>query len=485
MLNYRLILKILGSLLFLESLFMVVCLVIAILYREDDMLSFTVSILILQMTAYILRYHGRNASNNMSRRDSFMVVTLTWVVFSLFGSLPYLIGGYIPGFTNAYFETMSGFTTTGATILDDVEHLPHAILFWRTFTQWIGGLGIVFFTVAILPSMVGGPVKVFSAEATGPIKTKLHPRLSTSAKSIWSIFIMLTIICMVTFKVLGMDWFDSVNYAMTTIATGGFSTHNDSVGFFNSIPIEYATTFFCFISGINFILLFKLITKGELSGLLSNYELRFYCILTATFTIIIMLLLMKFNDYTFEKAIRCSLFQVVSFITTTGLFNDDAAQWPHVTWIILAVCMFCGACAGSTSGGFKCIRVSMLYKVVLNEFRQMLHPKAVLPLRMGSVNIPMQQRVTLLAFLTVYCLLCIFCATVMVLAGVDNTNAITITISTLSNVGPTLGTEIGPVMSWDHLPDFAKWICSLLMLMGRLELLSVLIIFTPAYWKDQ
>lgn len=464
---------------------MVVCLVIAVLYREDDMLSFTVSILILQMTAYILRYHGRNASNNMSRRDSFMVVTLTWVVFSLFGSLPYLIGGYIPGFTNAYFETMSGFTTTGATILDDVEHLPHAILFWRTFTQWIGGLGIVFFTIAILPSMVGGPVKVFSAEATGPIKTKLHPRLSTSAKSIWSIFIMLTIICMVTFKLLGMDWFDSVNYAMTTIATGGFSTHNDSVGFFNSIPIEYATTFFCFISGINFILLFKLITKGELSGLLSNYELRFYCILTATFTIIIMLLLMKFNDYTFEKAIRCSLFQVVSFITTTGLFNDDAAQWPHVTWIILAVCMFCGACAGSTSGGFKCIRVSMLYKVVLNEFRQMLHPKAVLPLRMGSVNIPMQQRVTLLAFLTVYCLLCIFCATVMVLAGVDNTNAITITISTLSNVGPTLGTEIGPVMSWDHLPDFAKWICSLLMLMGRLELLSVLIIFTPAYWKDQ
>lgn len=464
---------------------MVVCLIIAILYSEDDILSFTVSILILQMTAYILRYHGRNASNNMSRRDSFMVVTLTWVVFSLFGSLPYLIGGYIPGFTNAYFETMSGFTTTGATILDDVEHLPHAILFWRTFTQWIGGLGIVFFTIAILPSMVGGPVKVFSAEATGPIKTKLHPRLSTSAKSIWSIFIMLTIICMVTFKVLGMDWFDSVNYAMTTIATGGFSTHNDSVEFFHSISLEYASTFFCFISGINFILLYKLITKGELSGLLSNYELRFYCFLTAVFTAVIMVLLMQFNDYTFEKAFRCSLYQVVSFLTTTGLFNDDAAKWPHVTWIILAVCMFCGACAGSTSGGFKCIRVSMLYKVVLNEFRQMLHPKAVLPLRIGSVNIPMQQRVTLLAFLTVYCLLCIFCATVMVLAGVDNTNAITITISTLSNVGPTLGTEIGPVMSWDRLPDFAKWICSLLMLMGRLELLSVLIIFTPAYWKDQ
>lgn len=485
MLNYRLIFKILGSLLFLESLFMLVCLAIALFYGEDDVLSFSISILLVQLAAYILRYRGNNAVNVMSRRDSFMVVTMTWIVYSFFGAMPFLIGGYIGNFTNAYFETMSGFTTTGASILDDVEHLPHGILFWRTFTQWIGGLGIVFFTIAILPSMVGGSVKVFSAEATGPIKTKLHPRLSTSAKSIWTIFLFLTVVCMGTFKLLGMDWFDSINYAMTTIATGGFATHNDSIEFFHSPALEYASTFFCFISGINFILMYKLVMKRELNNFLSNHELKCYCFLTALFTAVIMVLLMYSNDYSLSKAFRCALYQVVSFITTTGLFNDDAAQWPHVTWVILALCMFSGACAGSTSGGFKCIRVSMLYKVVMNEFRQILHPKAVLPLRMGTGNVPMQQRVTLLAFLTTYCLLCIFCATVMIMAGIDNTNAITITISTMSNVGPTLGTEIGPTMSWDDLPAFTKWICSLLMLMGRLEIFSVLIILTPTYWKDR
>ena len=485
MLNYRLIFKILGSLLFLESLFMLVCLVMALLYGEDDVLSFSISILLAQLAAYILRFKGSNAVNVMSRRDSFMVVTLAWIVYSFFGSMPYLIGGYIGNFTNAYFETMSGFTTTGASILDDVEHLPHAILFWRTFTQWIGGLGIVFFTIAILPSMVGGSVKVFSAEATGPIKTKLHPRLSTSAKSIWTIFLLLTVVCMVVFKVLGMDWFDSVNYAMTTIATGGFATHNESITFFHSAALEYASTFFCFISGINFILMYKLVVKRDASNFFNNHELRCYFFLTMLFTLLIMVLLIQANDYSLAKAFRCALFQVVSFITTTGLFNDDPSLWPHVTWIILALCMFSGACAGSTSGGFKCVRVSMMYKVVVNEFRQILHPKAVLPLRMGSGNVPMQQRVTLLAFLVTYCLLAVFCATVMTMAGVDHTNAVTITVSTLSNVGPSLATNIGPSMSWNDLPDFAKWFCSILMLMGRLEIFSVLIILTPTYWKDR
>lgn len=485
MLNSKLIYKVTGSLLFLESIFMVLCLFVSLAYREEDLLPFLISILLTQFVGYILRYKGRNATNTMSRKDSFLVVTLAWFIFSLFGTLPYILGGYIPDFTNAFFESMSGFTTTGASILDDVEHLPHGILFWRSLSQWIGGLGIVFFTVAILPSMVGGAVKVFAAESTGPIKTKLHPRLSTSAQSIWIIFFLLTIICLVTYKLLGMGWFDSVNYAMTTIATGGFATHNDSIEYFSSPAIEYMSTLFCFLSGINFILLYRLVLKRDIKGILTNYELKCYIALTLVFSGIIMALLITCNHYPFERALRCSLYQVVSFITTTGLFNDDAAQWPHVTWVILALCMFTGACAGSTSGGFKCARVTMLLKIVRNEFRQALHPKAVLPLKIGNVNVSMQRRVTLLAFLTTYCLLCIFCATTMILAGVDNTNAITITISTLSNVGPTLGTEIGPTMSWNELPGFAKWICSILMLMGRLEIFSVLIIFTPTFWKDR
>lgn len=485
MINLRLIYKILGSLLFLESLFMLLCLGIALIYGEDDAPPFGISILTTQMAAYILKYMGRKADNNMSRKDSFLIITLSWTVFSLFGTLPFITGGYITNFTNAYFEAMSGFTTTGATILDDVECLPHGILFWRTFSQWIGGLGIVFFTIAVLPSMVGGSTKVFSAETTGPFKTKLHPRLSTSAKSIWVIFLCLTIACLLTFKLLGMNWFDSVNYAMTTIATGGFATHNDSIEFFHSPAMEYVSTFFCFLSGINFILLYRLFMKGDFRKIISNSEVRFYCLLTAVFTIFIMATLINNLGYDLEKAFRCAIYQVVSFITTTGLFNDDAAKWPHVTWVILAVCMFTGACAGSTSGGFKCVRCTMLLKIVHNEFRQILHPKAVLPLRFGDMNVSMQRRVTLLAFLTAYCLLCLVCAFTMIAAGIDNTNAITITVSTLSNVGPTLGTEIGPTMSWNDLPDFAKWMCSLLMLMGRLEIFSVLIIFTPTFWKDR
>ena len=225
--------------------------------------------------------------------------------------------------------------------------------------------------------------------------------------------------------------------------------------------------------------------KGDFRKIISNSEVRFYCLLTAVFTIFIMATLINNLGYDLEKAFRCAIYQVVSFITTTGLFNDDAAKWPHVTWVILAVCMFTGACAGSTSGGFKCVRCTMLLKIVHNEFRQILHPKAVLPLRFGDMNVSMQRRVTLLAFLTAYCLLCLVCAFTMIAAGIDNTNAITITVSTLSNVGPTLGTEIGPTMSWNDLPDFAKWMCSLLMLMGRLEIFSVLIIFTPTFWKDR
>ena len=485
MINVKLIYKILGALLFLESLFMLICLGISLTYHEDDVFSFIISILVTQLAAYILRYMGRHANNNMSRKDSFLVVTLTWAVYSLFGTLPYVVGGYITDFTNAYFEAMSGFTTTGASILNDVEHLPHGILFWRTFSQWIGALGIVFFTIAVLPSMVGGSVKVFAVETTGPIKTKLHPRLSTSAKSIWTVFLVLTVACFGVFYLLGMNCFDAINYSMTTIATGGFSPHNDSVAHFHSAAMEYTSTLFCFLSGINFILLYRLFVKRDVTGMLNNSEIKVYSGLTLFFTAFIMVMLMQSNGYAPERALRCALYQVVSFITTTGLYNDDASKWPHVTWVILALCMFCGACAGSTSGGFKCIRVTMLFKIMRNEFKQILHPKAVLPLKIGDTNVNMQQRVTLMAFLTTYLALSVFCAVVMIVAGVDITNAITITISTLSNVGPTLGNEIGPTMSWNDLPGFAKWICSILMLMGRLEIFSVLIIFTPLFWKDR
>lgn len=484
MINKQIIYKIIGSLLFIEAALMILCLLVSIYYQEDDIMSFLISIISTFLLAFILRFMGRNADNFMSKRDAYLVVTLSWAIFSAMGTLPFLCGGYINNFTDAYFETMSGFTTTGATIIDDVERLPHGIIFWRSLTQWIGGLGIVFFTIALLPSLVGGSVRIFAAEATGPIKSKLHPKLSTSAKAIWAVYITLSVACVLTYYLLGMGWYDSVNYAMTSLATGGFSTHNESVLFFHSPSLEYATTFFCFVSGMNFTLLYFSVIEFKIKKLLKSSEFRLYLLLVLMFTAFIMMMLIFRNNYDIERAFRVAIFQVVSFITTTGLFSDDAATWPHVTWVVLAVCMFIGACSGSTSGGFKCIRAVMLLKIVRNEFKQILHPNAVLPLKIDGTNIPTSKRVTLLAFLTVNLIMCLVCAFSMIAAGIDNTNAITITLSSLGNVGPTLGIEIGPTMSWSMLPDFAKWECSVLMLMGRLEIFTVLVLFTREFWKD-
>ena len=474
MINFKIVYKILGSLLFLEALMMLTCLGIALYYGEEDTFAFLVSIVVTVLCGIILGYKGRNAENIMSRRDSYLIVTLTWTVFSLFGTIPFMVGGYLHSFTDAYFETMSGFTTTGATIIDDVECLPHGILFWRSLTHWIGGLGIVFFTIAVLPQVVGGSTKVFAAEATGPIKSKLSPRLSTSAKWIWLVYLFITF--------GGMNWFEGINYAMSTAATGGYSIYNDSIEHFHSPGMEYTATFFCFISGVNFTLFYCAVAKQNVKSLWRDTEFRLYLILTALFTVFIMMELIARNHYGLEHAFRSSLFSVVSFMTTTGLFNDDAGKWPHVTWVVLAVCMLVGGCSGSTAGGMKCVRISMLFKVLRNELRQRLHPHAVLPLKISGVNITYPQRVSLLAFSTAYLLLIFISAFVMIAAGIDNTNAITIAMSCIGNVGPTLGLEIGPTMSWSMLPDFAKWICTIMMLFGRLEIFSVIVCLTPSFW---
>ena len=484
MVNFRIISKIIGSLLFVETFFMSWCLIIALTQHEDDVPAFLVSMLLTFGFGFLFLFLGRHSENTLSRRDAYVVVTAVWVIFSLFGMFPFLIHGSITNLTDAFFETMSGFTTTGSSILDDVEILPHGILFWRSLTQWIGGLGIVFFTIAILPSLVGGSVKVFAAEATGPIKAKMHPRLTTTAKWIWSIYLLLTLGCGIAFWLAGMNWFEALNYSMTTTATGGFAIHNESTEFFHSPTIDYISITFQFFSGINFTLLYICIIKMKLKALLTNSEFKLYISVVIGATLWIMYLLLSRMDYDLERAFRCALFQVVSFITTTGMFNDDAGTWPHITWVILGVVMYLGACAGSTSGGFKCIRGVMLLKVIRNNFRQILHPNAVLPVKINGISIPQSKLVALFAFFTLTMLMVLFTATIMIVSGIDNTNAITIALSCVSNVGPTLGTQIGPVMSWSALPDYIKWILCPLMLMGRLEIMTVLVLFTRAFWKE-
>ena len=483
MVNFRIISKIIGSLLFIESFFMAICLAMAFSFHEDDVMAFMTSTLMTFGSGSIFMFFGHEAENSLSRRDAYVVVTLTWVIFSFFGMFPFLIHGSVPSITDAYFETMSGFTTTGATIINDVESLPHGLLFWRSLMQWIGGLGIVFFTIAILPSLVGGSVRVFAAEATGPMRSKMHPRLSTSAKWIWSIYVLLTVACGLSFWLAGMEWFDATNYSMSTTATGGFSTHNGTI-FLASPLIEYLAILFQFLAGINFTLLYMSMFKFKFSALFKNSEFKVYFTSIIIATVWIMYLLLTRMGYDFELAFRSALFQVVSFITTTGLSNMDAGTWPHITWAILGVLMFMGACAGSTTGGFKSIRVLMLFKVMRNELRHIIHPNAVLPVKMNGQSIPQNRLTTLLAFLTIYIIALALTTIIMVEAGVDITNAATISLSLISNVGAGLDTNIGPQMSWADLSVGVKWLCSFLMLVGRLEIIAVLVLFTRAFWKE-
>ena len=484
MVNWHIISKIIGSLLFIEAFFMAWCVGVSFYFQEDDTLAFLMSMLITFGCAFLFLLMGRNARNSLNRHDAFVVVTAIWVIFSFFGMFPFLIHGSCTNVTDAYFETMSGFSTTGSSIFDDVEHLPRGILFWRSLTQWVGGLGIVFFTIAILPSLVGGSVKVFAAEATGPIKAKMHPRLSTTAKWIWSIYLVLTICCGLAFWIAGMDWFDAMNYSMTTTATGGFSIHNDSLSYFKNANIDYIAIFFEFLAGINFTLLYISIFKGRFKDLFKNSEFKLYISLVLLATAAIVTILLTQMDYALEQAFRQGLFQVVSFMTTTGVFSDDVARWPHITWIILGGLMFVGACAGSTSGGFKCIRAVMTLKTLRNNFRQILHPNAVLPVKINGMSVPQSRIVALFAFFTLFMCMILVTAALMILSGVDTINSIVIALSCVSNIGPSLSNDIGANITWSGMPDYIKWALSLLMLMGRLEIMTVLVLFTRSFWKD-
>ena len=478
MVNFRIISKIIGSLLFIEAFFIALCLVVAFGFEEDDTLAFAMSLLITFGSAVLFLYMGRHAENTLSRHDAYIVVTAVWIIFSIFGMFPFLIHGSITSVTDAYFETMSGFTTTGATILDDVEALPHGMLFWRSLMQWIGGLGIVFFT------MVGGSVKIFAAEATGPIKAKMHPRLTTTAKWIWSIYSLLTVGCGLSFWLAGMNWFEATNYAMTTPATGGFAIHNSGTADFQSPTVDYIAIIFQFLAGINFTLLYISIFKMKLKDLYRNSEFKLYISTVLLATAAIMLCLLIQMGYPLEKAFRNALFQVVGFITTTGICNDDIGTWPHVTWIILGLVMFLGACAGSTSGGFKCIRGVMTLKVLRNNFRQIIHPNAVLPIKVNGQSIPQSRITALFAFFTLFVLMLIVTAAIMIISGIDSTNSVVIALSCVSNVGPSLDNQVGPPILWSGMSDIVKWTLCLLMLMGRLEILTVLVLFTRTFWKE-
>lgn len=482
MINFKTIIRIIGILLLLETTMFLVCSGVSFYYRESDMLDFWKAGGITAGVGLLLAFLGKGGERQLTRRDGYVLVSFAWVAFSLFGMLPFYIGGYIPDITNAFFETMSGFSSTGATILNNIESLPHGILFWRSMTQWIGGLGIIMFTIAVLPIFGISGLQVFAAEASGPTHDKVHPRIGITAKWIWSIYAGITALLVGLLMLGGMDWFDSICHAFATTGTGGFSTKQASVAHYSSPYIEYVISIFMFISGINFTLLLLFVNR-KFKKFISNAELKFYFGSVILFTVIIALVLYYTSRMGMEESFRKSLFQVISLQTSTGFATDDYMKWTPVLWGLFTIIMLMGACAGSTTGGLKCIRMVILTKVSRNEFKHILHPNAVLPIRINKQVIPPSIVSTVLAFCFIYLIIIIVSTLLMMAMGVGTAESLGCVISSIGNMGPGLG-ETGPAYSWNALPDAAKWLLSFLMLLGRLELFTVLLLFTPDFWKQ-
>ena len=481
MINFKTIIRIIGILLLLETVMFLVCSSVSFYYRESDMLDFWKAGGITAGIGLLLAALGKGGERQLTRRDGYVLVSFAWVAFSLFGMLPFYIGGYIPDIADAFFETMSGFSSTGATILDDIESLPHGILFWRSMTQWIGGLGIIMFTIAVLPIFGVSGLQVFAAEASGPTHDKVHPRIGITAKWIWSIYAGITALLVGLLMLGGMDWFDSICHAFATTGTGGFSTKQASVAYYNSPYIEYVISIFMFISGINFTLLLLFVNR-KFKKFIGNAELKFYFGSVVLFTAVIAIVLYYTSPMGMEESFRKSLFQVISLQTSTGFATDDYMQWTPVLWGLLTIIMLMGACAGSTTGGLKCIRMVILTKVSRNEFKHILHPNAILPVRINKQVISSSIVSTVLAFCFIYITIIVISTLLMMAMGVGAEESIGCVISSIGNMGPGLG-ETGPAYSWNALPDAAKWLLSLLMLLGRLELFTVLLLFTPDFWK--
>lgn len=482
MINKKIIFRALGFLLYVQAGFLILSLGVSIYYGEDDMWAFIISLLINLMVASASHYYGKGAERIISRKDGYVIVASAWFVSSLLGMLPYLISGYIKDVSDAFFESMSGFTSTGATILDNIESFPHGLLFWRSLTEWIGGLGIVFFTIAILPMIGSGGVKLFAAEASVVNRDKVNPRIGITAKWIWSIYIGLTISQAFLLFFSGMNVFDSICHALTTCSTGGFSTKQASIAYFQSPRIEYITICFMFLSGINYSLLYVALLRGKLKRLMSNTEFQYYVCIMVIAVVIVTIGLLVGGESGFEESFRKALFQVVAIQTSTGFMSDDYMLWTPSLWMLLSMLMIVGSCAGSTSGGIKCVRIAIMSKVAHNEFRHFVHPNAVIPVRINRQVVSVNTKNIVLAFIFTYLVVLFVCWLLLMALGMNFTEAYGAVVSCLGNTGPALG-SCGPAYSYSAIPTAAKWACSALMLTGRLELFTILLLFLPSFWK--
>lgn len=480
--KYRLVFKLLGILLIVLSGAMVLSIGWSLYYEEKDtLIPLLASIMMTLFTGLVLYYFNRHENHkNISIKEGYLIVSLTWVSMSMLGALPFYLSGAIPAYTDAFFESISGFTTTGASILNDIEAVPHSILFWRSMTHWLGGMGIILLTLAILPILGVGGMQLFTAEVSGSTPNKLHPHLRDTARRLWSIYLGFT--AMQTFLLMlgGMDFFHAINHAFSTMATGGFSTQNDSIASYSPY-IQYVIIFFMVMAGISFAMHYFLL-KGQFRRVLSNEELRFYFSVIGVITLILTIGVFFFHQAGLEEAFRLSLFQTVSIATTTGFVTTNYLQWHQFLWFLIFLLMFTGGCIGSTGGGVKMIRIWILIKNTRLEIKRLIHPMAVIPLIIDRKIIPQNILTNFLAFFLLYIMLFFAGAGIMSLFGLDFTSSIGASIATLGNIGPAIG-NVGPVDNYAHIPAAGKWILSFFMLLGRLELFTVLILFSQSFWK--
>ena len=481
MINSKAIIKVIGNLLLLETAMLLLSTGVSAYYHDAALMSLLITSGITGAIGLLMSFYSRKRPKAFTRRDGYIMVTCSWLAFALFGMLPFYIHGHIPSVTNAFFEAMSGITSTGATILDNIDEMPRGLLFWRSITQWFGGLGIIIFTIALLPFLGVNGLQMFAAEVSGPTHNKVTPRIGITARWICSIYLGITALLVLLLMLGGMGGFDSICHALTTAGTGGFSTHQASIAYYHSAYIEYVIIIFMFISGMNYSLLI-LFVSGRFRRALKDSELKWYA-LTVTSAAVIFTLVLWFNQgIEGEDAFRESLFQVVSLQTSTGFTTCDYMTWPSALWGMLLVIMLVGACAGSTSGGLKCIRVHVLFKVMMNEFKHILHPNAVLPIRLDKQVAPPTLLSTVMAFCFIYFII-IFGSSIFLSAiGIDFMEAIGCSVSAIGNMGPALG-SYGPSSTWNTMPDAGKWLMSFLMLLGRLEIFTVILLFTPNFWK--
>ena len=495
-LNYKIIFHFFGLLLLFNGGFMMLATLISLIYKDGVTLNLFLASLSTLLLGGVAMYGTKNHSKEMNKREGYIVVAFGWIVMSLTGTLPYMATESIPTFTEAFFETISGYTTTGASILNDIEILPEGVLFWRSMTHWIGGMGIIVLAIAILPLLGVGGMLLFAAEAPGPGGDKLHPRITDTAKRLWLIYFGYTVAETILLQVAGMSFFDAINHALSTLSTGGFSTKNASVAYWNDNPaIQYIIIFFMFLAGTNFVLSYYLF-KGKVSKIIQDDEFKLYFKFIAIFTIIAASLIyfradiskstiahpMVFGEA--ESAIRHALFQVLTVITTTGFVSADYTMWTPFLTVFFFGLMFLGGSAGSTSGGVKVVRHLILIKNGFLEFKRSLHPNAILPVRYNTKSISKDIVFNVLGFFILYMLSFIIGALVFSMFQMDFESAIGLSASSLGNVGPALG-DFGPVNNYAALPPLGKWWASFLMLIGRLELFTVLIIMTPFFWRNR